>query len=227
MGSEPDSGTQNRVASSPCLADDLQRGQDGSYYAVDPQQSVEVARWRKAERTRLLGMRKALGVAERNLLDEKIIGHVSELLNRPGQIVSFYWPFRGEPDLRPLIGPLSDAGVTCALPVVIEKHAPLVFRQYKPGDRLEAGVWNIPVPAIGEEVVPDVLLGPVVGFDPHGFRLGYGGGFFDRTMAARNPEPRLIGIGYEIARVPTIFPQPHDRPADMVVTEAGMFERNA
>lgn len=227
MGSEPDNRAKNRVASSPCMADDLQQGQDGSYSAVDPQQSLDVARWRKAERIRLLGMRKALGVAKRKTMDEKIIGHVSGLLNKPGQIVSFYWPFRGEPDLRPLIGPLSDAGVICALPVVVAKNAPLAFRRYKPGDRLETGVWDILIPAIGEEVVPDVLLGPVVGFDPQGYRLGYGGGFFDRTIAALTPEPCLIGIGYEIARLLTIFPQPHDRPADMIVTEAVKFERNA
>jgi 5-formyltetrahydrofolate cyclo-ligase len=81
------------------------------------------------------------------------------------------------------------------------------------------GVWKIPVPADGPEVVPDVALAPVVGWDGAGYRLGYGGGYFDRTLAALAPSPLTIGVGLYAARVPTIFPQPHDIAMDVIVTE--------
>ena len=190
----------------------------------DPQQSLDAARWRKAERSRLLALRKSVPLAQRAQMDTKIIERLSTRLNKPERIIGFYWPIQNEPDLRPLIKTLCDRGVVCALPVVVAKDAPLSFRCYSPGDQLEAGVWDIPIPVNGVEVLPDVLLAPVVGFDHKGYRLGYGGGFFDRTMATLKPPPQLIGVGYEIARVPTIFPQAHDKPADIIVTEASVVE---
>ncbi len=211
-----------KPASSPCLAEDVQELADGSAVVVDAEQARDVARWRKAERARLLGLRQALSVAARAEMDARIIEALDPLLES-ARSVGFYWPFRGEPDLRPLIGRLTEAGTVCALPVVEGKGMPLGFRTYRPGDRLERGVWDIPVPGEGEAVAPELLLSPVVGFDAAGFRLGYGGGFFDRTVAARTPPPRLIGVGYEIARIPTIFPQAHDKPMEAVVTEAGRF----
>ena len=84
------------------------------------------------------------------------------------------------------------------------------------------GFWKIPVPAEGPEVVPDVALAPVVGWDAAGFRLGYGGGYFDRTLAALDPPAFAIGVGLDAARVPTIFPQPHDIAMDAIVTETGL-----
>ena len=98
--------------------------------------------------------------------------------------------------------------------MVIEKGRPLQFRAYRPGDRLEKGVWNIPIPAEGTAVVPDVVLAPVVGFDPHNYRLGYGGGFFDRTLAALPSRPLVIGLGYASQAIATIYPQPHDIAMD-------------
>ena len=83
------------------------------------------------------------------------------------------------------------------------------------------GFWKIPVPAEGPEVIPDVTLAPVVGWDAAGFRLGYRGGYFDRTLAARLPRPYAIGVGLQAAQVQTIFPQPHDIAMDEIVTEAG------
>lgn len=216
-----------QLASSPCMADELQQVYDGSFEAVDSQQSLDVTRWRKSERERLIALRQAMPVATRQALDTRLVDQLAGLLAERGQIVSLYWPFRGEPDLRGLARSLTEAGVTCALPVVVAKTQPLIFRSYAPGDALEPGVWKIPVPSNAPEVVPDVLLAPVVGFDRQGYRLGYGGGFFDRTMAACSTPPKLVGVGYEIARVQTIFPQPHDRPMDLVVTEAGIFDPGA
>jgi 5,10-methenyltetrahydrofolate synthetase len=136
--------------------------------------------------------------------------------------VSAYWPFRGEPDLRDLMATISADGGRCALPVVVERHRPLVFRQWSPGQPLQRGVWNIPVPADGAEVIPDVVIAPVVGFDPRCYRLGYGGGFFDRTLAALPARPRVLGVGYSAAAIPTIYPQPHDIAMDLIVTEDGV-----
>ena len=83
-----------------------------------------------------------------------------------GRTVSLYWPFRGEPDLRPWMASVIARGGRTALPVVVEKAQPLIFRAYKPGDRLEKGVWNIPIPAEGEAILPDIVISPLVGVDP-------------------------------------------------------------
>ena len=108
------------------------------------------------------------------------------------------------------------------MPVVVEKKAPLVFRVWKNGDKLVSGVWNIPVPADGGEVIPDIVIAPVVGYDRDCYRLGYGGGFFDRTLAALSPRPVIIGVGYAQAAITSIHPLPHDIPMTVIVTEVGM-----
>ena len=179
----------------------------------------DIARWRKAERERLIAARLAIPADERSALSHKIAAEVDTIVGGvAGRIVSLYWPFRGEPDLRPWLASLIARGGTPALPVVIEKAHPLVFRAYRPGDRLEKGVWNIPIPADGEPVVPDITIAPLVGVDPQNYRLGYGGGFFDRTLASLPRKPLVVGVGYAIQRIPTIHPQPHDIPMDRVVT---------
>ena len=186
--------------------------------AADPALWADVARWRKAERARLIEARLAISADARTAMARKIaegldaaIGDVS------GRIVSLYWPFRGEPDLRPWMASVVARGGRTALPVVVEKAQPLIFRAYKPGDRLEKGVWNIPIPAEGEAILPDIVISPLVGVDPSNYRLGYGGGFFDRTLAAMPRKPLVIGVGYEMQRIPTIYPQPHDIPMDRIV----------
>jgi len=135
--------------------------------------------------------------------------------------IGFYWPFRGEPDLRRLIRSLLDGGATASLPVVIDKGRPLEFWSWRTGERLRPGVWDIPVPTRRKLAHPDVLLVPLLGFDEAGYRLGNGGGYYDRTLAAIAPRPFTIGVGYELGRLKTIRPQPHDIPMDGIVTEAG------
>jgi 5-formyltetrahydrofolate cyclo-ligase len=180
-----------------------------------------VARWRKAERERLIAARLAISADERAAMALHIAGHLDTLIGDPaGRIVSLYWPFRGEPDLRPWVASITARGARAALPVVVQKGRPLIFRAYRPGDRLEKGVWNIPIPADGAEIVPEVVLAPVVGFDRQGYRLGYGGGFFDRTLAALPTKPLVIGVGYTSQAIPTIHPQPHDIAMDRIVTES-------
>ena len=115
-----------------------------------------------------------------------------------------------------------EAGGQVALPVVLQKNHPLEFRPWTPGTRMEAGVWNIMHPAEGPSVQPAALLIPLVGFDARGYRLGYGAGFYDRTIAIFDTPPLKIGVGFELSRLDTIFPQDHDIPMDVIVTEKGV-----
>jgi 5-formyltetrahydrofolate cyclo-ligase len=181
--------------------------------------AADLPRWRKAERERLIGERLAIAADTRQAMSERIAILLSEAIgNVEGRTISLYWPFRGEPDLRPWMKVVIGGGGRIALPVVIEKAHPLVFRAYAPGDPLEKGVWNIPIPAAGPPVIPDIVIAPLVGFDPQNYRLGYGGGFFDRTLASLPAKPLTIGVGYAMQAVPTIFPQPYDIPMDRIIT---------
>jgi len=182
----------------------------------------EVRAWRKAERQRLIEARVATVQEVRARWTRAIIETLEPILRESEGPISFYWPFRGEPDLRPLMRVLAGEGFTLALPVVVEPKTPLVFRPWLPGAKMELGVWNIPVPATKEEVVPRLLLAPVVGFTPDLYRLGYGGGYFDRTLAKLGPSHAAIGIGYEMGRLATIHPQPHDIAMRQIVTEKGV-----
>ena len=183
----------------------------------------EVKAWRKTERARLIAQRMALPIAERRQARVQVrailAADVPELRRAT---IGFYWPFRGEIDLVGLVRELSGSDCLAALPVVVEKLQPLEFWRWEPGMEMRPGIWDIPVPAVAEPVEPDCLLVPLVGFDDHGYRLGYGGGYYDRTIAAMPRPPLAIGIGYAFQRLPTIQPQPFDRPMDTIVTEAGI-----
>jgi 5,10-methenyltetrahydrofolate synthetase len=179
----------------------------------------EVPAWRRALRPRLIAERRARDPALRREEDRRIAARLDTLIGAvEGLVVSLYWPFRAEPDLRGWAAGLRTRGATLALPVVVERARPLVFRAWAPGDALIPGIWNIPVPAEDRRVIPDVVIAPVVGFDPGGFRLGYGGGYFDRTLATLPGNWRAFGVGYGFQRLPTIHPQPHDIPLHAIVT---------
>jgi 5-formyltetrahydrofolate cyclo-ligase len=186
----------------------------------------EVRRWRKAERARLIEARVAIDRDKRQqwhaAITQKLTAQFPFL---PERVVGFYWPFRGEFDARPLMRELHRQGTRLALPVVVEKATPLQFREWRPGIRMVPGIWQIPVPADSAVVTPTLLLVPLVGFDPASYRLGYGGGYYDRTLAAIRPRPLAIGIGFEQQALATIHPQPHDIPMDYIVTEARVARR--
>lgn len=206
-------------SSSPCSLHTLERTQDGSYQEIDEQQRVDVSRWRTAERKRLLAARNEITAEDRQRLSGKVAEQLEALVSPgPGQIISLYWPIRAELDLRQWMHAAHSAGARIALPVVAARNSPLVFRQWAPGARMERGVWNILQPADGESVLPTVTIAPLVGHDPDCFRLGYGGGYFDRTLAAASPRPLVIGVGAPTSAIATIFPQPHDIPMDLIVT---------
>lgn len=178
--------------------------------------------WRRGTRQRLIAERLRISVADRQAASARIGVNLDALLgDLRGQVVSGYWPLRGEPDLRPWMASLTARGVRCAMPLVVEKNAPLRFRAWTPGCRMEKGFWDIPVPAEGEWLVPEVLIAPVVGFDAANYRLGYGGGYFDRTLATLVTPWRAIGVGYESARLDTIHPLAHDVPLQGIVTAQG------
>lgn len=178
--------------------------------------------WRKTERQRLIAERLALPIDRRRLCSEAIARHLGDALgDMRGRTVAVYWPFRGEPNLRPWMEQLHAGGAQCALPVVVERGAPLVFRAWRPGATMVGGIWNIPVPADSVEVRPNIVVSPVVGFDPAGYRLGYGGGFYDRTLAVMAHSPLLIGVGYALSALATIHPLWHDIPMQFIVTEHG------
>ena len=216
-------------ASPPCLAEQI----DPTYFdplAVDPQQAQDVARWRKAERLRLLAERAALSVASRHEAALVIAAHIDRLLldrfgTVKGLVISAWWPIKAELNLRHYLTDLVSRGAQVALPVVLVPKTPLVFRPWTPDCKMVQGFWKIPIPAEGPEVSPDVALAPVVGWDAAGYRLGYGGGYFDRTLAALRPPAFAIGVGLETAKVATIFPQPHDIAMNVIVTENGLRHR--
>ncbi len=191
-------------------------------------QRDNIIRWRKNERKRLIDQRLAISNEKRSNRAQHIGARLDMLLpDLAGISVSLYWPFRGEPDLRAWAAAIRARGATCALPVVVENNAPLTFRLWRTGEPLALGVWNIPIPADSAEVVPDVVIASVVGFDQQGYRLGYGGGFYDRTFAALTKKPRAVGVGYSQAAIATIYPLRHDIPMDVIVTEQGIVERSA
>lgn len=192
-----------------------------------PTSAPDVAIWRKAERLRLLDERGTLTLAHRQVATERIITHLEQVLaaqfgDLQGMTISAWWPIKAELNLRHWMEALVARGIGVALPVVATPSAPLQFRLWTPHCAMERGFWNIPVPAEGAVVVPDVTLAPVVGWDAAGFRLGYGGGYFDRTLAALSPRPFAIGIGLQAAQVATIHPQPHDIAMDAIITETGV-----
>lgn len=184
--------------------------------------------WRKAERERLIAARLALDPGTLERLRLRIDSHIERSF--PGLVsarLAFCWPIKAEYDARYLARTLRERGALTALPVVVAPRQPLLFREWHPGVRLASGPLDIPYPADSAEVVPEAVLLPMNGWDPAGYRLGYGGGFFDRTLASLPRKPAVIGVAYEIARMDTIHPQSWDIPVDWLVTERGVYRRDA
>lgn len=139
-----------------------------------------------------------------------------------GAIVSFYWPMGDEADPRLLAAALGAKGHTLALPVVAAKRSPLHFREWREGDPLVVHAFGMHEPAANApRVTPDVLLVPLLAFDASGTRLGYGGGFYDRTLASLSSK-LAVGIAYAGQEVESLPCHEHDHPLDMVVTEKGV-----
>jgi len=187
----------------------------------------EVKSWRRSERERLISERMAMPPEMRRRAGEQIAQALAPLLSDTRGAIGVYWPFRAEFDPRPLIHWAVSTGRTIALPVVIDKRGPLEYRAWRPGEALIDGIWNIPIPEKRDVVIPSAVLAPLVGFDLACYRLGYGGGYFDRTLASLARRPFAIGVGFELAQLATIHPQDFDIPMDVVVTEAAVRRRRS
>lgn len=190
---------------------------------MDERAATDLLEWRRRKRKELIARREGLPAHIRRRSSMLI----SSLLKRgfralEAMTIGFCWPYRGEVDTRFAVRHFREKGARSALPVVVGKGRPLEFRLWWPGAPVTAGVFGLPTPQGTATVRPDAILMPPVAFDRQGYRLGYGGGFFDRTLAEHHPQPLKIGVAHECSRIETIFPQAHDVPMDFVVTEAGV-----
>ena len=141
----------------------------------------------------------------------------------PKGTIGFYWPVRGEIDCRDCMISLLKQGWQAALPKIIAPNQPLQFREWQIESIMQPEIWQIPVPQNTSVVEPNVLIIPLVGFDKKLHRLGNGGGFYDRILAMRT-DTLNIGIGYDWMRLDNIYPQPHDIPMNMIVTEKRTYQ---
>ena len=184
---------------------------------------AEVRAWRVRERARLKEERMHLPSADRSLLTDAIARNLDVVFERLRGTLGLYWPIQGEFDLRQWAERLRiRRRHTLALPVVVREQAPLEYWQWQPGDPMTRGFWDIMVPKQGHPIIPDIVIAPLVGFCGF-YRLGHGGGYFDRTLAAMRPKPLAIGVGTEASRAENFVPQPHDIPMDVIVTEAAVY----
>jgi len=189
-----------------------------------PEHAADCAAFRAALRREKLAARLALPAVEHAAGSAGIATHLAGLLApRPPGTLAFCAPVRGEFDARPLAAELLARGWRAAMPVVVATAAPMIFRAWTPDCAMTEDRHGIPIPAAGPLLTPDVVLLPLVAFDPAGYRLGYGGGYFDRTLAALVPRPLAIGVGFELARAADIRPQAHDVRLDAIVTEAAVL----
>jgi 5-formyltetrahydrofolate cyclo-ligase len=156
-----------------------------------------------------------------------LVGHHFPVAPAAGRsVVSAFFPYQSEIDTRPLLGKLAGEGWTTALPIVIALGQPLVFRRWLPGQATVPGMWNIPQPTEDSPVVePDVLLVPMLAFDRQGYRLGYGGGFYDRTLEVLRAKKPIVAIGvaYASQQVDSVVRGAHDQPLDFVMTDEEVF----
>jgi 5,10-methenyltetrahydrofolate synthetase len=184
----------------------------------------EIKAWRKERRAELVARRVAFGADERHNWNERVSTSLGQFVPvTTGAVVGFCWPFKGEIDARFAVRRWREQGAVAALPEVVEKTGPLQFREWWPAAPMRPGVYDIPVPDGTRVLAPDIAIVPMNGFDQQGYRLGYGGGYFDRTIAALEHRVLAIGVTFEALRLPSIYPQVHDIPMDFVVTEAGVY----
>jgi 5-formyltetrahydrofolate cyclo-ligase len=184
---------------------------------------------KSALRARLLATREAQSEeAAQAAKNTALARRIEDVLARhDARCVGLYWPVAGEFDARATMTGWLAASATrgAALPVVVKPHAPMVFHAWSAHAPMKEGRYRIPVPAEEHVVVPDLLLIPCVGFDADRYRLGYGGGYYDRTLAAwpDGKRPVTIGIAYESGKCRRLPRETHDMPLDAIVTESAIY----
>ncbi|MDE1937427.1 MAG: 5-formyltetrahydrofolate cyclo-ligase [Alphaproteobacteria bacterium] len=156
---------------------------------------------------------------------QRIVMFAGNLGASQGAVVSGYWPIRDEADPRGLMGAFAEKGHVLALPRVAERAAPLVFHRWRPGDATLIDMFGLTEPLASADIaVPSLLLVPLLAFDAAGYRLGYGGGYYDRTLAGLRADGDVLAVGVayagqEVAAVPH---HDYDQRLDMIVTENGV-----
>lgn len=185
--------------------------------------SLQVASHKAALRSEMLAARRALTTLQRNDAEEKIQSHVIHwVTTRAIQTLAVYSPIRSEPDLMAAWSTMSAAGIALALPVVVASDAPLRFVAWQPGEPMACDAFGVAVPALPHRhVTPDAIAVPCLGITPQRFRLGYGGGFYDRTLALLRAVP-AIGITFDCNKT-DFEAQAHDIALQVVITESGLF----
>ena len=181
--------------------------------------------WRKKKRIELLACREAVTNNDRtrwSIEISRLLEHGFPILCK--STVGFYWSYRGEYDPQPAMSALQTRGAVLALPEIEGKERPLCFYRWWKEAPMKIGAYNIPVTDNTERVTVNAIIVPMLGFDTKGYRLGYGAGYYDRTISGMNPRPLLIGVAFEILRLEDIYPRPHDVAMDFIVTEAGIFQ---
>ncbi|MEP7371627.1 MAG: 5-formyltetrahydrofolate cyclo-ligase [Nitrosospira sp.] len=180
--------------------------------------------WRKHRRIELMTRRESVSEAEHRCWSTAITRSLEQgFPSLQNSVVGFCWPHRGEYDPRPAMDYFGERGATLALPEIVNKHEALYFRKWWREAPMKIGAYDIPVPDNTDPVTVGAVITPMIGFDQQGFRLGYGGGYFDRTLVAIVPRPLAIGVAFEMLRLDSVHPQPHDIPMDFIVTEAGIY----
>lgn len=179
--------------------------------------------WRQQQRQRLIGERQNLSPHQRQEIEQHCLAGILQYLQtcQPG-ILGLYWPIKGELDCRSLAPELIQRGWTLCVPIINSETKCLDFAIWTPESPMIMGSWNIPVPEKQTLLIPDHFLVPLVGFDNQNFRLGYGGGYYDRTLAAIDKPVHTIGVGMESGRFDSIQPCEWDIPMDKVITEKGL-----
>ena len=191
-------------------------------------QSEDPRAARKAQRLALIQARTDMPAPARAAADHALGGHLARLLvTLAPASIGFCWPYRAEFDMRAVVTAWLRADVCrwAALPVVGATGVPMRWRRWDPDVEMPLDRYGIPFPGDGPDLHPDLLLIPCNGFDARGYRIGYGAGHFDRTLAAMQPRPLAVGVAYELARLADTQPQAHDLPMDWLVTEAGAWPR--
>lgn len=189
-----------------------------------PRYSFEPARDKPTLRKQLQAERQAMVDRHQRSVHLQEVLRVF-LVQRPFRTIGAYWPIKGEFDALPALYRWSEAEPDrmIGLPVIDRDTKQLRFHEWFPGCPMEGDAYGIPKPKGTAEFQPELLLVPCVGFGPKGSRLGYGGGFYDRTLAALAPRPYTLGVGYAHGLIPWLEPEPHDVPLDAIVTDDGVM----
>jgi len=173
----------------------------------------------------VLGRRSGLEEKQRKIASSQAVVYFLESVDlEKTSIISLYWPIGDELDCYPLIEKLQQQGHKICLPSIVGAKQPLVFREFSAGDKLVSAAFGTSEPQSSAKILmPDMIVLPLAGFDKQGNRLGYGKGFYDRTIAAMAKKPELCGLAFAVQELDNIPASPHDVPLEKIITENGLI----